>query len=99
MTAVIRAAARLAKRGNMKRAATKKLKRMSGEAKLRSSLRKIKKRWNIPDRIRDRVETVFNDLFGKSPRGTTWSALAERYPERFQDYINQAEDDGAFEDE
>lgn len=60
------------------------------DKKLRSSLRRVKKRWNIPGRIREKVEGVFEDLFGPSPRGTTWAALAERYPERFRDYIDQA---------
>lgn len=90
MTALIRTAARLARGPSGK----KLLERASGSKKLRSSLRRVKKRWHIPNRIRDRVEEVFEDLFGKSPRGTTWSALAERYPERFKEYVDQAEEEG-----
>lgn len=89
MTALIRTAMRLASQKNI---AKKLVKRASGEKAFRSSLRRVKVRWRIPGRIRDQVEELFTDLFGKSPRGTTWSALAERYPERFKDYVDQAEE-------
>lgn len=91
--ALVRTAIRLAEAASRRGAAKKLIERASGEKRLRSSLRKIKKRWHIPNRIRDRVEETFTDLFGKSPRGTTWSALAERYPERFKEYIDQAEEE------
>jgi hypothetical protein len=79
--------------------ARRKLAKASGQGTLRASLRKVKKRWNIPGRMRDQVEELFRDLFGGSPRGTTWSALAERYPERFKDYVDQAQEAAEEEEE
>lgn len=101
MTAVIRAARRLVKPpklgAKVRAKARAKLNRATGKTQLRASLRKVKKRWNIPGRIRDQVEEIFIDLFGQSPRGTSWSALAERYPERFKEYIDEAQAQAAEE--
>lgn len=69
------------------------LAKATGQKAFRDSLRKVRIKWRIPKGIRDDVEAVFRDLFGKSPRGTTWSALAERYPERFRDYVDRAQED------
>lgn len=61
--------------------------------RVRQSVAKLPRRMKIPKGLRRQAEELFRDLFGPSPRGTTWSALAERYPERFRDYLDQAQED------
>ncbi len=72
--------------------------RLPTAPKLRPSLARLPRRWKIPKGVRRQAESVFRDLFGPSPRGTTWAQLAERYPERFRDYLDQAQEE-ADEDE
>jgi hypothetical protein len=62
-------------------------------ARERESIRKLPVRWNIPKSARRRVEQVFVEQFGKHPKGTTWTSLAMRYPERFQEYFEAAMED------
>jgi len=70
--------------------ASKRAKRGAAKRKQNKLARSVKRapvRWKIPKGQRDTIESIFRDQFGAAPRGTTWSLLAERYPERFRDYL------------
>jgi len=56
--------------------------------KLARSVKRAPVRWKIPRNKRESIEAIFRDQFGAAPRGTSWSLLAERYPERFRDYLD-----------
>jgi hypothetical protein len=93
-TRILRAAAKKAAAAKAKKKALAKAKAAKRRGarpsdRLSKSVRKAPIRWRIPANLRRRYDSFFTDIFGKSPRGTTWSALAERYPERFRDYIDQ----------
>lgn len=62
-------------------------------ARERPSIERLPVRWNIPKKHRRKVEQIFVEQFGKHPKGTTWTSLAMRYPERFQEYFESAMSD------
>lgn len=62
-----------------------------GRAKVRPSLLNKAVKFVIPKGQRRATESYLRELFGSAPRGATWVHLAERYPERFADYVEDAE--------
>lgn len=89
---VPRAAARLLLKELEKKAAKKAVKKYETR-RLSQSLRRAPVRWKIPPGKRRLYESIFEDNFGPKPRGVaSWNSLAERYPERFRDYVNDAEE-------
>jgi hypothetical protein len=77
-----------------KKAAKKAAKKRPGGTRLKASLRRAPVRWRIPPSRRRAYEQIFEDQFGPKPSGVpSWSTLAERYPERFRDYVADAEGD------
>jgi hypothetical protein len=92
MARILRTLVKKSAKSKAKKKASRKAAKRTGGQRMRASIRRAPVRWRIPPSKRRQYESIFLDQFGKKPKGvTSWTTLAERYPERFRDYVTQAE--------